>query len=62
MRRWHLALLSLALYVAGYVDGHMHGPPRPAFIAHDCLGAGGDLWATDESDFPTRCALIERNQ
>lgn len=34
--------------------------PMPALIAHDCDGAGGDLWAMDESDFPTMCGAIER--
>lgn len=32
----------------------------PVFIAHGCEGAGGDLWATDISDFPTSCKEIER--
>lgn len=38
-------------------DRDMSGP---LFIAHGCEGAGGDLWATDISDFPTSCKEIER--
>lgn len=34
----------------------------PLFIAHGCEGAGGDLWATDITDFPTSCKEIERAQ
>lgn len=32
----------------------------PLLIGHDCIGAGGDVWAMDESDFPTSCEEIER--
>lgn len=41
---WVACAVSLALDDAKAV---------PVYIAHDCDGAGGDLWATDESDFPT---------
>lgn len=34
--------------------------PTPRLIGHDCLGSGGDLWAMEESDFPTQCDSIER--
>lgn len=34
--------------------------PMPALIGHWCAGSGGDLWAMDESDFPTPCVDIER--
>lgn len=33
--------------------------PGPRLIAQGCLGAGGDLWAAHESDFPTECEHIE---
>lgn len=33
--------------------------PIPRLIGHDCLGSGGDLWAMEESDFPTPCEEIE---
>lgn len=31
----------------------------PALIGHGCEGAGGDLWASEESDFPTQCQTLE---
>ncbi|PZQ19958.1 MAG: hypothetical protein DI569_16885 [Sphingopyxis macrogoltabida] len=59
---------ALTLWVASTIDflalGGGAPSPRPtitaAWIAHGCEGAGGDLWATDISDFPTRCKEIER--
>ena len=33
--------------------------PMPRLIGHGCDGAGGDVWAMDESDFPTSCQIIE---
>lgn len=35
-------------------------PAGPRLIGHWCAGAGGDIWASDESDFPTPCQSIER--
>lgn len=34
--------------------------PTPRLVGHECLGSGGDLWAMEESDFPTQCDSIER--
>lgn len=34
--------------------------PTPRLIGRDCLGSGGDIWAMEESDFPTQCDSIER--
>jgi len=31
----------------------------PRLIAQGCHMAGGDLWASEESDFPTNCDHIE---
>lgn len=55
--------LALAL-AAGLALGWLaHGEREgPRLIAHDCAGAGGDVWASEESDFPTPCAQIERWQ
>lgn len=36
-------------------------PPVPPLIGHGCAGAGGDVFAFEESDFPTTCEVIERN-
>lgn len=33
--------------------------PMPRLIGVGCHGAGGDLWAMEESDFPTQCKVIE---
>lgn len=33
--------------------------PMARYIGHDCQGAGGDIWAMEESDFPTPCGAIE---
>ena len=47
---------------------HMAGPAPtveragPRLIAHGCLGAGGDLWVSEESDLPTDCESVERWQ
>jgi len=32
----------------------------PRLIGHECYGAGGDLWAMEEDDFPTQCFDIEK--
>lgn len=70
MERALLAIMGagLALWVVATIDflalGGSVPAPRPTitaeWIAHDCEGAGGDLWATDISDFPTHCKEIER--
>lgn len=53
-----VALASLAI---GYGIAR-HEAQGPRLIGHGCAGAGGDLWAAEESDFPTQCEAIERWQ
>lgn len=53
------AAIACLSYAAGKADALDNGP---RLIGHGCEGAGGDLWAADESDFPTRCANIERSR
>lgn len=63
-------LIAAAIGIAagcGFVAGGLYGyawslDNGPRLIGHGCAGAGGDLWAADESDFPTRCAMIERSR
>lgn len=43
------------------LDKHFPWPedtPMPRLIGINCLGSGGDLWAMEESDFPTTCETI----
>jgi hypothetical protein len=49
-------VMSSSAYMIGW-NAALESGPR--LIAHDCAGAGGDLWASEESDFPTRCKMIE---
>lgn len=49
-----LALVSLAIAASAQCN-----TVQPRLIAQGCEGAGGDLWAMDESDFPTDCENIE---
>lgn len=53
------AALALVSYQAGQRDALDNGP---RLIGHGCEGAGGDIWAADESDFPTPCQAIERSR
>lgn len=63
-----LAYMAIAAgaMAAGLAIGHdmgkreVGGLPARMLIAHGCDKAGGDLWAVDESDFPTQCKAIER--
>ena len=59
MRNLKFLAAAIALIGSGYVLGQQARTPVPHLIAQDCEGAGGDLWAMDESDFPTACAHIE---
>lgn len=63
MMKQALLLIGFALGVwAGYGAASvlvMEAGPR--LIGHECEGAGGDLWAAEESDFPTTCGAIERS-
>lgn len=53
-----LALALLGAFQAGrYVEAR--GLPVPPLAGHGCTGAGGTLYAMEESDFP-QCAAIER--
>ena len=57
------ALLGFALTWTAWSAGERHALDNgPRLIGHGCEGAGGDIWAADESDFPTRCAMIERSR
>jgi hypothetical protein len=53
-----LALLS-AFHAGRYLERETR--PVPVLIGHYCAGAGGDLFAMEESDFPP-CLAIERNR
>jgi hypothetical protein len=33
----------------------------PRLVGHNCLGATGDIYANEETDFPTMCQSIEEN-
>lgn len=60
---WGLLLLGWGLgglFMLAVMSHAEAQRPRPTHIAQGCLGAGGDLWAMDESDFPTQCEHIER--
>lgn len=59
------AILFAMGLVAGFVlfvatEPQPHDGPR--LIAQGCAFAGGDLWASEESDFPTPCENVERWQ
>lgn len=54
------AALAVAAFLLGQLSVLEDRRPIPALIAHDCIGAGGDLWAMEESDFPTQCDSVER--
>jgi len=58
---------AIIMALIGLFIGHIiadiylaHERPMPRLIAQGCQGAGGDLWAMEESDFPTNCQNIER--
>lgn len=65
MRYLKLGALAVAAFLLGQLSVLEDGAPphtvAPMWIGHDCEGAGGDVWAMDLSDFPTRCKEIERN-
>lgn len=52
-----VAALMLASGLAGYAVHTERAGPR--LIGHNCQGAGGDVWAADDSDFPTMCESVE---
>lgn len=54
-----VALGAMAMAAAIRDSRHSVESPMPRFIGHDCLGSGGDIWAMEESDFPTPCGVIE---
>lgn len=60
MKRTHAMALALLAALAGAGINQATQPIQPRLIAQGCLGAGGDIWAMDESDFPTDCDNIER--
>lgn len=60
---WGALLLGWALgglFMLSVMTAAQDDRPHPTHIAQGCNGAGGDLWAMDESDFPTQCENIER--
>lgn len=60
---WGLFLLGWGLgglFVLAVMTTAANNHPTPRLIAQGCLGSGGDLWAMEESDFPTQCEHIER--
>lgn len=54
-----VALGAMAMAAAICDIRHSVESPMPRLIGHDCLGSGGDIWAMEESDFPTPCGTIE---
>jgi hypothetical protein len=56
------ALAGVSLILSAQLAISQALPPVPRLIAHDCEGAGGDLWAMEESDFPNGCGMIEENR
>lgn len=55
-----IVLLIVAAFAFGRATADLFpSKPVPRLIAHRCDGSGGDLWAMDESDFPTPCRDIE---
>jgi hypothetical protein len=58
VRQFVLCFLAALLAILIY---RQLEPPVPRLIGHDC-GGGGDVWAMEESDFPTPCRMIERNE
>ncbi len=61
-------IAALSLAALGYMAGAsnfggfgIHAPHTPHLIGHGCLGAGGDIFADEESDFPVACRAIEGN-
>ncbi|PAL23586.1 hypothetical protein [Sphingopyxis sp. GW247-27LB] len=62
MIRYYLTGLAAGVAVTLLAVSIAATPPIPKFIAHECDGAGGDLFAMDSSDFPAGCGLIERNR
>lgn len=59
-------VLGLVLAAAGYMAGASnwqgaHVAHTPRLIGHGCHGAGGDIFADEESDFPVACLDIEAN-
>lgn len=52
-------ILALAfLFLVGYI-ATLDSPTPPRLIGIGCEGAGGDIFAFEESDFPVRCVKIE---
>lgn len=49
-------ILALALFLLIAIVAN---PQPPRFIGIGCEGSGGDIWAMEESDFPTNCKIIE---
>ena len=52
-----LIVFFLAIITTGVGLG-LETEPYPRLIGRGCVGAGGDLWAMEESDFPSTCAII----
>ena len=60
---WGLFLLGWGLgglFVLAVINAAASYRPMPRLIAQGCQGSSGDLWAMEESDFPTPCEHIER--
>lgn len=58
--------LAAALYMGSLAAGEItelfsriEQAQGPRLIGQGCKGAGGDIWAAEESDFPTQCEAIE---
>lgn len=65
-----LAIYSIGLFCGMIIQSrYQHNVERvlkedrgysavPRLIGAGCAGSGGDIWAMDESDFPTNCVSI----
>lgn len=62
-RPYRALVAAVALYAAFHAGRYVEREPRPvpALAGHYCAGAGGTLYAMEESDFPP-CLAIERNK
>lgn len=70
-----VATLTILVYSIGFVCGSIiqsryqqemdkvwaieEGAVMPRLIGMNCSNAGGDIWAMEESDFPTPCKSIQ---
>ncbi len=55
-----LAVIGVILYAYSVIVSVVTPDPVPRLIGINCAGSGGDLWAVEESDFPTQCERIEK--